>query len=250
MAENTPRTNNLLTFDGSEAFRNALVAKNLKPYKTEGSYSYDTENQNYPIVFGDLTPVNTVDYTVPLIGENKVATIMNIYGSGAITDGADLLAGGGGVSYQQAGVGNVQILQSEQQVEYSQSFAELELLSEFYINSAAVVNRYIPQDGYIYTYVNSEKILPKKEFVGNEYPNFIIEDNFFGTLPTFDNIYSVSIFSGPIFNQSYLQQISTIYLREALVTRIAREIYRSTIGRVNLAAFSDPFQAALLASGQ
>ena len=250
MAENTPKPNNLLTFAGSESFRNALVAKNLKPYKTEGSYSYDESNQNYPVVFGDLTPVNTVDHTVPLIGENKAATLMNIYGSGAVTDGADLLAGGGGVSYQQAGVGNVQVLQSEQQVEYSQSFAELELLSEFYINSAAVVNRYIPQDGYIYTYVNSEKILPKKELVGNEYPNFILEDNFFGTLPTFDNIYSVSIISGPLSNQSYLQQISTIYLKEALVVRIAREIYRSTIGRVNLAAFSDPFQAALLASGQ
>ena len=113
MAENTPKPNNLLTFAGSESFRNALVAKNLKPYKTEGSYSYDESNQNYPVVFGDLTPVNTVDNTIPLIGENKAATLMNIYGSGAVTDGADLLAGGGGVSYQQAGVGNVQVLQSE-----------------------------------------------------------------------------------------------------------------------------------------
>ena len=68
---------------------------------------------------------------------------MNTYGSGFKIDGSELLGNAGAVSMQQAGTGNVQVLSSEQQVEYSQSYAELELLSEFYVDSAAVINKYV-----------------------------------------------------------------------------------------------------------
>jgi hypothetical protein len=251
MADTSPIKNNLLTFAGSEAFRNALISKNLKPYKTEGSYSYDVKNQNYPIVFGEKVPVDTPNISLDLFENAKAATIVNVYGETTKIDGSDLIAGTGAVSYQQAGTGNVQVLTSEQQVGYSQSVAELELLSEFYIDSAAVVNRYIPQDGYIYSYISTEKILPKKQTGGNEYPNFDFKlDDALGTLPYFDNIFAISIGTGVISSESYLQQISTVFLQDALQERISREIYRNTVGRVNLAAFSDPFQASLLASGQ
>ena len=66
MADTSPIKNNLLTFAGSEAFRNALISKNLKPYETAGSYSYDVKNQNYPIVFGEKVPVDTPDVSLNL----------------------------------------------------------------------------------------------------------------------------------------------------------------------------------------
>jgi hypothetical protein len=240
---------NLLSFNGSEQFRNKLVAKNLKPYTIPGSYTYDAKNQNYEVAFADKTaPVNQ-DISSGIFDEPKVATRMNTYGSGFKIDGSELLGNAGAVSMQQAGTGNVQVLNSEQQVEYSQSYAELELLSEFYIDSAAVVNKYVPRDGYIYTYYNSEKILAKS--LTGEYPNFdFISDDALGSLPPFQNIFSATIGGGLFSNDSYLQQISTQYLKNALEERISREVYRNTIGKVNLAAFSDPFQASLLASGQ
>jgi hypothetical protein len=174
---------------------------------------------------------------------------MNTYGSGFKIDGSELLGSAGAVSMQQAGTGNVQVLSSEQQVEYSQSYAELELLSEFYIDSAAVINKYVPRDGYVYTYYATEKILAKS--LTGEYPNFdFISDDALGSLPPLQNIFNATVGGGLFSNDSYLQQISTQYLQQALEERISREVYRNTIGRVNLAAFSDPFQASLLASGQ
>jgi len=245
--------NNLLTFAGSESFRNALVAKNLRPYKSVGSYSYDEKNQNYPAVFADFTPVDAPNLSDVGFVKAATATLMNIYGdgNGFKTDASDLIVGGGAVSYQQAGVGNVQVKYSEQKIEYSQSAAELELLSEFFIDAAEIANRYIPQGGYVYSYISTDNILQKKQIGGNEYPNFDFRlDDGLGTLPYFENIFSVSISNGLTSSESYLQQISTVYLQQSLQERIAREIYRSTTGRVNLAAFSDPFQASLLASGQ
>ena len=44
-----PSGDSPLSFASSNTFREELMLKNLKPYKTEGSYSYDESNQNYPI---------------------------------------------------------------------------------------------------------------------------------------------------------------------------------------------------------
>lgn len=239
----------MLSFDGSEQFRGKLIAKNLKPYTIPGSYTYDAKNQNYEITFGEKTAPINEDISSGIFDEPKVATRMNIYGSGFKIDGSELLGIAGAVSMQQAGTGNVQVGSSQQQVEYSVSAAELELISEFFIDSAAVINKYVPRDGYVYSYYSTEKILAKS--LTGEYPNFdFISDDALGSLPPFQNIFSATIGGGLFSNDSYLQQLSTQYLQQALDERISREIYRNSIGRVNLAAFSDPFQASLLASGQ
>ena len=150
---------------------------------------------------------------------------------------------------QQAGTGNVQIKNSEQQVEYSLQYAELELLSEFFIDAAAVVNRFIPDGGYTYTYYSSEKILTKDTIKGAEYPNFTIPD---GGLLGVQTIGTFGLFDGISFssNDSYLAKISTQFLDEAFKERVAREVQKNTVGRVNLQAFSDVYSASLLASGQ
>jgi hypothetical protein len=250
MAENTVENNSSLSFKNSEIFRNNLVTRNLKPYVVEGAFSADENNRYFEYSLSDQSPKDSEDLSKDVFAEVNEQTKVNVYGRAGKVDGAELLGpNGGAVSMQQAGTGNLQVEQSEQQVEYSGQYAELELLSEFFIDAAAVVNRFAPPDGYVYTYYTTEKILSKDGFKGNEYPNFTVPNGSLlgrrtiGTLNLFDT-------SSQLSSDSYLGQISSKFLDEAFQERVSREVEKNTIGKVNLQAFSDVFSASLLASGQ
>jgi len=75
----------------------------------------------------------------------------------------------------------------------------------------------------------------------SEYPQFVIS-----------NYSPVDILnSNPVISQdSYLQQLAAAQLRGLFEERIAVQVERYTVGRVNFQAFEDPFSASLLVSGQ
>jgi hypothetical protein len=250
MAQTPVENNSSLSFKNSETFRNNLVTRNLKPYVVEGAFSADENNRYFEYSLSDQSPKDSEDLSKDILVEANEQTKINVYGLAGKIDGADLLGpNGGAVSMQQAGTGNLQVKQSEQQVQYGGQYAELELLSEFFIDSAAVVNRFTPEDGYVYTYYSSEKILTKDNLKGNEYPNFTIPN---GSLLGIVTIGSLNLFNegGLMSDDSYLAQISAKFLDEAFQQRVAREIEKNSVGRVNLQAFSDVYSASLLASGQ
>ena len=241
----------LLSFKGSEQFRNLLLSKNLTPYVVEGSWAYPGIPNPSEVILSNLSPIDTPNVSDNIFKESEDSTSVNFYKSVENIDAAILFGNdSGAVSMQQAGVGNLQVKSSEQQVEYSLSSAELQLVSEFFIDTAAVINRYIPNDGYIETFVTTEVILPKVK--SGAYPNFIIPEDFLLGIPQ-TNIINLSTFTvndAQLANDSYLQQISAGFLAKSFRERIDREIQRATIGRVNLQAFQDPFTVALLATGQ
>jgi hypothetical protein len=248
--------NNLLTFDGSQEFRNKLLAKNLPSYKIEGVYSSSSGNKTYAYQPSDVVPNDTPNVSENIFDDAQEATVANKYGPGGIVldSGSLVSAGGGGqVSMNQAGTGDVNDKSSESQQPYSEKSANLQLLNDFYVDAAAVVNRYSPPGGYNGTFISTENIQPKTNTKSGEYPNFLFPDFVFlnplqGGVVSLNDISSEALSN---FSQdSYLQQISTIYLADAFRERVNREIEKNTIGRVNLQAFSDVFSASLLASGQ
>ena len=247
---------NLLTFEGSEEFRNKLLAKNLPSYKIEGAYSSSSGNKTYAYQPSDIVPNDTPNVSEGIFDEALEATVVNKYGpSGNVLDSGEIVGGGGGgqVSMNQAGTGDVNDKGSETSKPYDASSANLQLLNDFYIDAASVVNRYVPQGGYNGAFVSTENIQPKTTTRTGEYPNFLFPDFVFvgplqGGALSLNDVSSDALSN---FSQdSYLQQISTIFLADAFRERVNREIEKNTIGRVNLQAFTDVFSASLLASGQ
>ena len=241
-----------LSIAGSAQFRELLIAKNLAPYNIDGVYSYQGETSPYQVVLSDFVPIDTPNVSETGIDDASVGMILNKYGPGTkILDGADIISSDGAVSYSQAGQGSIFGGTVESKKEYDQSSANIQLVNEFFIDVNAVVNTYIPEGGYVYSYVSSDNIQPKGAQGGAPYPNFNKVD--FG----YFNILQGGAFS--LFNlessnfasqDSYLAQLSTQFLAQAFRERVNREIERATIGRVNLQAFTDVFSASLLASGQ
>jgi hypothetical protein len=251
---NSPVPQNSVFFSiaSSATFRDLLIAKNLPPYNIEGVYSYQGVTDPYQIKLSDNVPTDTPN--VSEIGEDEASQemILNKYGPGTkILDGADILASDGTVSYSQAGQGSVFGGSVESKKEYDQSSANIQLVNEFFIDLNAVINRYIPEDGYNYSYITTETIVPKGAQGGAPYPNFDMPDfGFFNGLQggafSLFNLES----SNPFSQDSYMAQLSTTFLANAFRVRVNREIEKATTGRVNLQAFSDVYSASLLASGQ
>ena len=241
-----------LSIAGSAQFRELLIAKNLAPYNIDGVYSYQGETSPYQVVLSDFVPIDTPNVSETGIDDASVGMILNKYGPGTkILDGADIISSDGAVSYSQAGQGSVFGGTVESKKEYDQSSANIQLVNEFFIDVNAVVNTYIPEGGYVYSYVSSDNIQPKGAQGGAPYPNFdSVNFGFFNFLQggsfSLFNLESSNLAS----QDSYLAQLSTQFLAQAFRERVNREIERATIGRVNLQAFTDVFSASLLASGQ
>jgi hypothetical protein len=240
-----------LSLKNSEGFRNALISRNLNPYTVDGAFSSNEPKGSFFASLSDRSPNNLDDISQGLFDEAKEATIVNVYGSpqGRV-DAGELIGKAGSVSMQQAGTGNLQVKTGEQQVEYSSSYTKLELISEFYIDAAEVINTFIPDDGYGNSYISTEYIKPKSGTKTAEYPNFTIsQEGLLGLPPGTFNLTGLNTeIANP--SDSYLAQLSANFLAESFRERISREIEKNTIGRVNLQAFSDPFSVSLLASGQ
>ena len=221
MPSNLPTSPNSFFAKPSDKFREKLLAKNLKPYKTN---NYKSEPyQKTEFVQSDLSPVNQEDISNELRTEAENGTILNLYATTDFVDAGELintvsLFDGVGVRGQYS-VANTEI-----------NTTQLHLLE--------TKNRFLPDGGYKDLYFVTENILNKD--INVSYPQFVI-----GEYTVYD------ILNGPTTSSdSYLQQLSLTFLRETFQQRVAQVVERQTIGRVNLQAFSNPFDAALLASGQ
>ena len=244
---------NILSFAGSAQFRDSLIAKNLTPYKIDGGFSYQGDTKPYVTTLIDLVPTDSPNLSQGVLDEAIQGMIPNIYAAKEVIDAAEFVGqNNGAVSMQQAGLGNVLLGDSEFRGEYGPSFAELELLSEFFIDANAVINRFIPDGGYGDSYVATDNILPKSKPKSGGYPNFTISDPgpFNPLQGSVISLLDVSTIGDQLSEDSYLKQLSAGFLAQSFRERIEREVERSTIGRLNLQAFSDPFSLSLLVSGK
>ena len=171
---------NLLSFDGSENFRKHLLSKNLTPYQVNSSFPNRApfpENRYFETILSDYSPKNVTDISDNLFKNAQNATISNRYSEGIKVDAAEMFGqNAGAVSMQQAGLGDISSTSSEQKPAYSYSTAKLEVISQLFISSAAVVNKFAPTTGYD-TFIATDNIVPKSITLSHEYPNYTILNN-------------------------------------------------------------------------
>jgi hypothetical protein len=122
-----------LSFQNSASFRNSLIARTLPPYSVSGAFSSPLGPQNYEINLSEYSNLN-----LPNIGSTNEADTfypLNKYGPN-----------GGFVNA--IGLQQDPIINSSNEGEYDPSETNLDIVNEFFIDSAYSKNKYGPIGGY------------------------------------------------------------------------------------------------------
>ena len=225
----------VLSFVNSSSFRNQLISRNLKPYSVPGTFSGPTTNINYET---NLTVSSVIDSPDTLISTNTFANTLyplNEFGPEGGFNGKYSLPGAPYPVDSNSGP-------------YNPNDTNLDLINEFFIDAAYIQNIYGPEGGYsdlvvITDVVGNPKLYKPywdpSSFVNSTYSTY---DLVFNNNPTGSN--------GPLSQDTYLAKIGAQQLKSAFDERIAEQVRKNTIGRVNLDSLQDPFSASLVATGK
>jgi outer membrane protein OmpA-like peptidoglycan-associated protein len=227
-----------LSFDNSESFRKKLLVRNLTPYNVPGSYTSPGNPINYET---NLTVSNVVDSPNNYVSTNIFATELyplNEYGP----------EGGFGRPIRINSVASTNNPEGTNQGPYQPIDTALDIINEFFIDSAYVTNKWGPSGGYkdlivITDVQNGGKLYQPYWDPGyfnySSYPvfNIVFQDDPVGS-------------NGPLSEDTFLAKIGASQLKFAFNERIAQEINQATVGAINLDTITDPFSASLLATGQ
>jgi hypothetical protein len=229
-------SDSILSFASSSSFRNKLIARNLAPYQVQGAYSAPSGNVTY-----EATPLgdsNVIDSPDVLISTNQGANqlySLNEYGPD----------GGYGGKYSVPGA---PYPVEPNQGPYEPNDTVLDLINEFYIDTAYIQNKFGPEGGYKDLVVITDVITSGKMYLPYWDPSIFV--------PSFYSPYEILSSTNPngsngsLSQDSYLAKIGATQLKGYFEDRIALEIQQMTIGSINLDTLSDPFSASLLATGQ
>ncbi len=229
-------SDSILSFASSSSFRNKLIARNLAPYQVQGVYTAPSGNVTY-----EATPLgdsNVIDSPDTLISTNQGANqlySLNEYGPD----------GGYGGKYTVPGA---PYPVEPNKGPYDPNDTVLDLINEFYIDTAYIQNKFGPEGGYKDLVVITDVITSDKMYLPYWDPSIFV--------PSFYSPYEILSSTNPngsngtLSQDSYLAKIGAAQLKGYFEDRIALEIQQMTIGSINLDTLSDPFSASLLASGQ
>ena len=224
-----------LSFGNSESFRKQLLVRNLPPYNVPGSYTSPENPINYET---NLSVYNVVDSPNNLVSTNLFANDLyplNEFGP----------EGGFG---NPIGVNVTPVLNPNQGPYYPKTGTNLDVINEFYIESAFVTNKWGPTGGY-----KDLVIITDLSSIQNIYQPYWDPAYFnFSSYPTFNIVFqdNPNGSNGPLSQDTFLAQIGATQLKFAFNERIAKEINQATVGSINLDTITDPFSASLLATGQ
>jgi hypothetical protein len=220
---------NLLSFEGSNQWREKLVSKNLEPYKIPGVYQAPLNSDAYYETELSTTEVkNSQDVSFEVTKESTQVTVLNKYSTSDVLDGAALIRYPSDSEIEKGAA-----------EEYNPKQTNLDSLNEAFINAVGVVNQYAPEEGYKDLFFVSDNILPKK--------------NFFGAYPNFEpGTYTLSdiILGNSNATDSYLQLLGITFLKDAFQQRIDREIRRGLDNILGLNDLTNPFSIAQIATGK
>jgi len=224
-----------LSFGNSELFRKQLLVRNLPPYNVPGAYTSPENPVNYET---NLSVYNVVDSPNNFVSTNLFANDLyplNEYGpEGGFTG--------------PIGVNVTPVLNPNQGPYYPNSGTILDVVNEFYIESAYVTNKWGPAGGF-----KDLVIITDLSSVQGIYQPYWDPGYFnFSSYPTFNIVFQddPNGSNGLLSQDSYLAQIGATQLKFAFNERIAQEINQATVGSINLDTITDPFSASLLATGQ
>ena len=83
---------NVLSFKGSEGYRNSLISRNLEPYTITGQLSPVSKPINYSVTLSDLSPVDNNNISENLSTESSNLTVLNKFtGPEKKIDGGSLI---------------------------------------------------------------------------------------------------------------------------------------------------------------
>lgn len=222
-----------LSFASSSSFRDILLSRNLVPYSVTGVYTPSSSGINTEVTFNNY---NVIDSPNELITNGPFANQLyplNEYGP---EGGYNL-----NINYN-----NPPLAINPNQGEYSPNDTVLDIINEFFIDSAFINNYYGPSGGFNNMYGVTTQILgqPIHQPYGT---NFI---------PSLYSPYEILLSSDPVgtdgllSQDSFLARLGARKLNELFQERISRQIFINTVGQVNLESLSDPFEASLIISGQ
>jgi len=227
-----------LSFGNSSVFRKQLLVKNLAPYNVPGAYTSPGNPIDYETV---LTVSNVTDSPNNLVSTNLFANELyplNEFGP----------EGGFSTPIGINSVASTNNPEGTNQGPYAPQDTQLDVINEFFIESAYVTNKFGPSGGY-------KDLVIITDIIGNgniyqpywdpgyySYSSYSTYSIVFQDDPTGSN--------GLLSSDTYLAKIGASQLKFAFNERIAQEISQATIGAINLDTITDPFSASLLATGQ
>lgn len=224
-----------LSFNSSAQFRNSLITRNLPPYSVPGSYTPPVSDINYPT---NLTVTNVIDSPNNLISTNIQANSLyslNEYGPE------------GGYS-QPISLAGAPLPVESNKGPYDPTDTALDLVNEFFIDSAFIQNKYGPEGGFNELVTITDITLSNKIYLPYWEPPTFSPSTYspyeilFSNNPTGNN--------GSLSQDSFIAQFGAKQLKSYFEDRVAAEIVQTTVGRVNLNSLSDPFSASLIATGK
>lgn len=238
---------NLLSFQGSEQFRNVLLGRNLSPYNLTGYFSQNNPNieEVVTINFQNSYVNDSQNISETVDGKNKTveeATRYNSYGPGGPDyriDIADVISlpnqnqSDGGITLNDGTSFSI----SNNQPYWPLTETNMDIVNELSIDTISILNKYVSEEGYNSLFFVSDNPLILNGKSKGVYPNFI------NSVFTVDDVLKGN---SNLSQDSYLSQLSANYLEFQIQANIDREIYRNTAGRANFQALTNPFSIAEL----
>jgi len=216
------------------------LARNLQAYAVPGVFSPQQPIVNYETNLSESSVIDSNNTLVSTNTEAQKLYPLNEYGP----------EGGFG---QPIGINSVASTNSPEgtnQGPYAPQDTQLDIINEFFIESAYVTNVWGPEGGYkdlvIVTDVQSLSPIYQPYAVDNSwYYNF-------SNYTTFDIVFQNDPLgsNGLLSSDSKLAQKGAEQLRGLFQERIAAEIIQNTVGLINLDTITDPFSASMLATGK
>jgi len=205
-----------LSFNNSSDFRNSLVSRTLPPYNVSGAFSAPLGPQNFEETLSDYSNVN-----LPNIGSTNVADgfyTLNKYGPN-----------GGFVNT--IGLQQDPIIPATNAGEYNPSETNLDIINEFFIDSAYSKNKYGPIGGFNEMFDVTEFLLANQVHQPYFDPIFFTPSKYDPYLLYTQNNPMGS--DGSLSSDSYLMRLSATKLETNFNASVAAEEQRQLFRETN-----------------
>ena len=205
-----------LSFNNSSDFRNSLVSRTLPPYNVSGAFSAPLGPQNFEETLSDYSNVN-----LPNIGSTNVADefyTLNKYGPN-----------GGFVNT--IGLQQDPIIPATNAGEYNPSETNLDIVNEFFIDSAYSKNKYGPIGGFNEMFDVTEFLLANQVHQPYFDPIFFTPSKYDPYLLYTQNNPMGS--DGSLSSDSYLMRLSATKLETNFNASVAAEEQRQLFRETN-----------------